>query len=256
MIYTMKIKGIINKGLRLRWVAATVLMLLTTMRLAAQTSQDSWYVGVEGGTAFGYSTFSSAGADKTRVGFDFGVFGGYRLNTALSLELSMKWGRAVLSSRQCCIDAGYWLGSDGVRYDAPVLGMEGWSYKDLRSSVNLQRYGLRLNANILGLFESTKQSRWTASVLPELSLVGTKDNVKNGDRNINRAETWHIGLGCSVMGGYRICDNLSVGIYTGVTFLTGDKMDGIPNHLHHTNYLWESGVRLTYDITCGKEAKK
>lgn len=55
-----------------------------------------------------------------------------------------------MSQRDCCISGNYWLGSDGVRYHAPVLGMEGWDYAGLKSSVTTQRYGLQLNADVLG----------------------------------------------------------------------------------------------------------
>lgn len=56
----------------------------------------SWYGGVEGGAPFSVAVFSSFGADKTRAGYAFGLFGGYRFSRVLSAELSAKWGQTNL----------------------------------------------------------------------------------------------------------------------------------------------------------------
>ena len=37
------------------------------------TGSQGWYAGVEAGMPFGFSTFSSFGHDKTRLGWDAGV---------------------------------------------------------------------------------------------------------------------------------------------------------------------------------------
>ena len=130
-------------------------ILLCAAPLMAQdapenTKSPGWYAGVQGGVPFGVSTFSSFGFDKTRAGFSGGLYGGYRFNPVLSLEAQAVFGKTGMSQRDCCISGNYWLGSDGVRYHAPVLGMEGWDYAGLKSSVTTQRYGLQLNADVLG----------------------------------------------------------------------------------------------------------
>lgn len=132
-------------------------ILLCAAPLMAQdapenTKSPGWYAGVQGGVPFGVSTFSSFGFDKTRAGFSGGVYGGYRFNPVLSLEALAVFGKMSMSQRDCCISGNYWLGSDGVRYHAPVVGMEGWDYAGLKSSVTTQRYGLQLNADVLGFF--------------------------------------------------------------------------------------------------------
>ena len=48
--------------------------------------------------------------------------------------------------------------------------------------------------------------------------------------------------------GYAVSDKLRLGVYTGMTFLTGGRMDGIPRRSHSSNYLWESGVRLSFSF--------
>ena len=63
-----------------------------------KTGQKGWYVGVEGGMPFGFSTFSSFGHDKTRLGWAAGLYGGYRFNSIFSAELSAKYGEMNLKS--------------------------------------------------------------------------------------------------------------------------------------------------------------
>ena len=42
------------------------------VREDGKTGQQGWYVGVEGGMPFGFSTFSSFGHDKTQLGWAAG----------------------------------------------------------------------------------------------------------------------------------------------------------------------------------------
>lgn len=210
-------------------------------------AERGWYMGVQGGIPFGISTFSSFGTDKTRAGVSAGVYGGYRFNPVLSAELSMKWGKTVLSARECCAASGYWLGADGTCYYAPVADMEGWDYAGLKSSVGMQRYGVRLNVNLLGFFNRTRQSRWTLELSPELAAVGTRATLKTiaEDTEVRKGTTnWHLGAGGNLQAGYALTKNLNVGIYSGITWLSGSRMDGIPKHGHTANHIWESGVRI------------
>ena len=222
-------------------------------RLAAeQAARDArpgvkgWYIGLQGGVPFGVSQFSSFGADKTRVGWTAGLHGGYRFNRVLSLEAQAAWGEVNLAQRECCISGNYWLGSDGVRYYAPVLGMEGWDYAGLTSRVTMQRYGLQLNADVLGFFPSTRQSRWSFEVSPLLAAVGTKASLSTLDGGKEANTEWHLGVGGNIQAGYRFACGMGVGIYSGITYLTGNGMDGLPKSGHKANYLWESGIRLNW----------
>lgn len=216
-----------------------------------------WYGGIEGGVPFGFSTFSSFGADKVRAGYAFGLFGGYRFNPVLSADISMKWGKNALSARECCAASDYWLGADGNTYHSPVAGMDGYDYAELKSIVSLQQYGVRLNVNLLGFFAATRQSRWTLEVSPMLAAVGTKATVKTlaGNNNLMQDNTrWHLGAGGNLQAGYRLTEHLRVGVYSGITWLTGKGMDGIAEHVHDANLVWESGVRVGW--TFGKSRKK
>lgn len=218
-----------------------------------------WYGGIEGGVPFGVSTISSFGADKTRAGYALGLFGGYQFNPVLSVELSAKWGKANLSARDCCIESGYWLGTDGVTYHAPVAGFGGADYADLKSAVSLQQYGVRLNVNLLGLFRRTRQSRWRLELSPMIAAVGTKADVKTiaGGRSLIEGKTrWHLGGGGNLQVSYAVTDKLHLGVYSGITCLTGKGMDEVAEHIHDDNFLWESGMRISLALGKGRKQTK
>ena len=71
---------------------------------------------------------------------------------------------------------------------------------------------------------------------------------------MNCTTSVHFGIGVELSLGYRITDNLSASIYSGVTYLTGARMDGMPEYLHRNNYVWDSGVKLTWRF--GKKRAK
>ena len=212
-----------------------------------KTGQQGWYVGVEGGMPFGFSTFSSFGHDKTRLGWAAGLYGGYRFNSIFSAELSVKYGEMNLSAQDCCVERNYWLGSDGVLYNAGVLGMDSWEYADLKSHVKMGQYGARVNINLLGLFHQTADCRWDLAVSPHIYAVTTKADIQTiaDDAKVMKGSAnWHLGYGADLQVGYQLTSCLKLGIYSGLTRLTGERMDGMPEHLHKNNFVWESGIRL------------
>lgn len=222
-----------------------------------KTISQGWYVGVEGGMPFGFSTFSSFGHDKTHLGWAAGLYGGYRFNSIFSAELSAKYGEVNMSAQDCCVERNYWLGSDGVRYKAGVLGMDSWEYADLKSRVRMGRYGARVNVHLLGLFHKTANSRWDLAVSPHIYAVTTKADIQTiaDDAKVMKGSTnWHLGYGADLQVGYQLTSCLKLGIYSGLTRLTGERMDGMPEHLHKNNFIWESGIRL--GISFAKAKKK
>ena len=222
-----------------------------------KTGQQGWYIGVEGGMPFGFSTFSSFGHDKTHLGWAAGLYGGYRFNSIFSAELSAKYGEVNMSAQDCCVERNYWLGSDGVLYKAGVLGMDSWEYADLKSRVRMGRYGARVNVNLLGLFHKTANSRWDLAVSPHIYAVTTKADIQTiaDEAKVMKGSTnWHLGYGADLQVGYQLTSCLKLGIYSGLTRLTGERMDGMPEHLHKNNFVWESGIRL--GISFAKAKKK
>ena len=222
-----------------------------------KTISQGWYVGIEGGMPFGFSTFSSFGHDKTHLGWAAGLYGGYRFNSIFSAELSAKYGEMNLSAQDCCVERNYWLGSNGVLYNAGVLGMDSWEYADLKSHVKMGQYGARVNINLLGLFHQTANSRWDLAVSPHIYAVTTKADIRTiaDDAKVMKGSTnWHLGYGADLQVGYQLTSCLKLGIYSGLTRLTGERMDGMPEHLHKNNFVWESGIRL--GISFAKAKKK
>ncbi|MQN89148.1 OmpA family protein [Prevotella copri] len=217
-----------------------------------KTISQGWYVGIEGGMPFGFSTFSSFGHDKTHLGWAAGIYGGYRFNSIFSAELSAKYGEMNLSAQDCCVERNYWLGSDGVLYKAGVLGMDSWEYANLKSHVCIGQYGARVNINLLGLFPQTADSRWDLAVSPHIYAVTTKADIHTiaDDAKVMKGSTnWHLGYGADLLVGYQLTSCLKLGIYSGLTRLTGERMDGMPEHLHKNNFVWESGVRLGINLS-------
>lgn len=217
-----------------------------------KATSHGWYVGIEGGMPFGFSTFSSFGHDKTHLGWAAGLYGGYRFNSIFSAELSAKYGEMNLSAQDCCVERNYWLGSDGVLYKAGVLGMDSWEYANLKSHVRMGWYGARVNVNLLGLFHKTANCRWDLAVSPHIYAVTTKADIRTiaDDAKVMKGSTnWHLGYGADLQVGYQLTSCLKLGIYSGLTRLTGERMDGMPEHLHKNTFVWESGVRLGINLS-------
>ncbi len=223
-----------------------------------RTDSQGWYIGIEGGMPLGFSTFSSFGHDKTHLGWAAGLYGGYRFNSIFSAELSAKYGELNLSAQDCCVERNYWLGSDGMLYNAGVLGMDSWEYANLKSHVRMGRYGARVNVNLLGLFHKTANSRWDLAVSPHIYAVTTKADIQtiSDDVKVMKGSTnWHLGYGADLQVGYQLNSFLKLGIYSGLTRFTGKRMDGMPKHLHKNNFVWESGIRLGINLSKKKKNK-
>lgn len=244
--------------IRIRLLIAILASVFPLSTMKAEEGKDvlapsqGWYIGVEGGMPFGFSTFSSLGHDKTHLGWAAGLYGGYRFNSIFSAELSAKYGEMNLSAQDCCVERNYWLGSDGVLYNAGVLGMDSWEYANLKSHVRMGRYGARVNVHLLGLFHKTANSRWDLAVSPHIYAVTTKADIRTiaDDVKVMKGSTnWHLGYGADLQVGYQLTSCLKLGIYSGLTRLTGERVDGMPEHLHKNNFVWESGVRLGINLS-------
>lgn len=238
---------------QIRLLVAVLVSILSFSFAKAEASDSNlpdskgWYLGVDGGLPFGLSTFSSFGHDKTHLGWAAGIYGGYRFNPIFSAELSARYGEVNLSAQGCCVERNNWLGSDGILYKAGVLGMDSWEYAQLKSHVRMGWYGARVHVNLLGLLRNTAHSRWTVAVSPHLYAVTTCADIQTlaDHAEVMKGSTrWHLGYGASLQAGYQLTSNLNLGIYSGLTRLSGERMDGMPEHLHKNNFVWESGIRL------------
>lgn len=213
----------------------------------ADNTAAGFYVGLHTGMPMSTANFSSFGADQFRPGWAAGLAGGYRFNALWALEVSATWGQQFMAERSCCFFKDYFLGTDGLRHKYVPAGLEGHYYKDLKSRVFVQRYGVQAHMNVLALFAATKDSRWRVELSPGLSAVGTSATLlhkTDASLVVGNSDAWHLGLGLGAQASYAVTPAISLGLYGGYTHLTGKPMDGMPQ-LHVTNGIIDAGLKVT-----------
>ena len=233
----------------------SILMLLAMLAAGVQTAsaQDSsqrdykrgWYAGLHGGTSFGQATFRSITESKTNVGAQFGVFGGYQLSRLFSVEALATMGGQKQTSLDC---DPYWLATDGAFTFAPVLGKQGNYYRDLEAKTQWMRLGLQANFNVLSLI-TKPTTRWSVTFSPQVSAVTTRTKHLATGYEQEFDRQWHLGLGGQAAVGYRVARNFGLQLYGGITCLTNDRFDNIPEHCHKSNLIYEAGLKLSYHFT-------
>ena len=231
----------------------TVLLGLSSV---ARAQENPWYVGLGGGTSFGQATFSSITQDGIRNwGIQGGLFGGYQFSRLVSVEAGFQMGRQSQFNLDCC---PYWLATDGTWKATQVLDRDGWYFEDLTVPTRWFKLGLQANFNLLSFIKGN--DRWSLDLSPQLSVVNTKSTWKGelskgqGYHEEAQPANWHLGLGGQIDAGYAFNDNWKLGIYGGITALTGKRFDMIPNKAHNTNLIYDAGLKLTYSF--GKNKKK
>ena len=230
-------------------------MLLTTLSINAQEKEskrfynEGFYIGTHAAATSAESNFSSFGVDKFYPGWNAGVNAGYRFTIIWSLELSSSWSQVSLAEQDCCLSRNYILGYDLNRYyDRNVIpeGMIGQFYSNIMSKVFVQRYGLQVNFNILGLFNRTKQGPWRLNLSPAIYAAGTHANILIKDTKAPMAKditAWHLGYGGQLFTSYAVAKNMHVGLYGAYTQYIGSPIDGLPR-VHSTNYTADAGVKF------------
>lgn len=205
-----------------------------------------WYIGVGGGLSFGRSTFCSFAMDGTRPGFNVGVLGGYKINKLLSAELTLDYTRMDLRTYDCC--QLLWLAADGNRYAAPVAGMKNYAYNDLRAVTNLFGLGAHLNIDLVSLWN--EHSRWSALVSPAIYGVYSSADLKqlSTGAKATDATAFHFGAGLDLGGGYQFTDCFGLRLSTGINYLTGKGIDGLPQEEHKANYVWNTSLKLIFKL--------
>ena len=238
--------------------AFTLLLLMAFMAAWVQTalaqtdSRDynrGWYAGLSGGTSFGQATFRSITESKTHVGAQFGVFGGYQFSHLFSVEALATMGGQKQTSLDC---DPYWLATDGEFTFAPVLGKQGNYYRDLEAKTQWMRFGLQANFDVLSLL-TKPTTRWSVTLSPQVSAVTTRTKHLAIAYNQEYDRQCHLGLGGQAAVGYRVGRNVSLQLYGGITCLTGQRFDNIPEHCHKSNLIYEAGLKVSYHF--GKSSK-
>ena len=214
---------------------------------------SKWYIGADAGISFGHGTFASFGAKKTRVGYGFGLLGGYHINSFLSTEAGLRYGRLELGAYDCCKDLYL---ADGNRYYAPLAGAKNYRYGDLFSAVNLYELGLHLNIDFVKMFRP--ESRWSFLLSPAVYGVASKATVKtteDGNEVLKGDGQMHFGVGGNLGVGYQVSPRVNLRLYSGMTYITGKGIDAMPQTEHTSNYTWNTGLKVTFALG-GCKAKK
>lgn len=230
-------------------MAAAPLLVNAQTVPADSVATRGWYAGIQAGTALGQCTFRSITEHDTRLGFQGGAFVGYEFSRVLSAEVSAVIGSQKQSACDCC---PYWLGENGVRHYASQGYKSGWYYSDLTASTTWQRFGLQANVDLLPLFIK-RGTRWSVRVSPQLSAVHTGTELRDPqDRAVTvswaDASQWHLGLGGQLSAGYAVSRRVGLSVYGGMTSLSGDRFDLLPEHGHRSNLIFDAGIRLVYHI--------
>jgi len=210
-----------------------------------------WYLGIKGGVPFGVSTFSSFGKDKTRLGWTGGVYGGYNINPIFSVEAFYSTGE--ISGMSVQDDFGYYLSKDG---EFSFNDYNGSSYNDIYSTASMQRYGLQWNMDIIQLLYLDDEINFKLVLSPSVSAVSTRATIKDieddnvvleGKNNLNPA------VGSDLSLGYKLGKHLNAQVYTSFSWVFGNRIDGMPQHLYDNNFITELGIKCAW--TFGKKIK-
>ena len=214
---------------------------------ALQPAEHPWYVGIGGGTSFGQCTFYSITENGIRNwGLQGGLFGGYKFNRLISLEAGFQMGGQSQFNLDCC---PYWLSTDGEWKATQVLDMDGWYFDDMEVATRWAKFSVQGNFDMLSFIRNNR--RWSLDLSPQISVVNTKSKWMGelsrgqGFHEEMQPGQWHLGLGGQVGAGFAITPNWKVGIYGGITALTGKRFDGIPTNVHKTNLIWDAGLKLS-----------
>ena len=225
---------------------------------ALQRVDDPWYIGIGGGTSFGQCTFYSITEEGIRSwGLQGGLFGGYKFNRLISLEVGAQVGGQKQFNLDCC---PYWLGTDGVWQATQVIDKDGWYFDDMTVPTRWFRFAVQGNFDLLSFIKGNE--RWSLDLSPQISVVNTVSkwtgNLSHGQGYHEELQPgqWHVGLGGQLGAGFAISPHWKVGLYGGITSLLGKRFDGIPTNVHKTNLIWDAGLKLTFTFGNNKKKKE
>lgn len=245
-----------------RRILAVALLLAGAVLGASAQPDRSWFVSLQGGTAFGQGTFRSITEHRIHWGYQGGLSAGYHFSRFFSLEVGGQYAATSQYALDCC---QYWLSSDGVRYFVPVLGESGWDYHDLRTDTRWGKAYLQANLDLLTLV-TRPSSRWSLTVSPQIAAVTTQtrrvasvlpySSAWEPNSDVLFKRQWHLGLGGQASLGFQISRRIGAALYGGITCLTGERFDNIPEHAHKSNLIWDAGVKLSFRFGgAGKRAR-
>lgn len=215
---------------------------------ALEPVDDPWYISVGLGTSFGQCTFRSITEHSTDFGAQGGIYGGYRLNKLFSVETGLQFGAQTQRALDCC---PYWLSESMERNFYPVNGQKGWYYHDLEDKTQWAKLSVQANFDLFTLF-TEPDNRWSLNLSPQVSAATTATRLITPDSEMDFDRQWHAGLGGQASVGYQVTPKIGLLMYSGITCLTGDRFDNIPEHGHKSNLIWDAGLKLSLNISSSK----
>lgn len=240
-----------------------VMLLLAGAAFSSAAQPDRpWSVTLQGGTAFGQGTFRSITEDQIHWGYQGGLSVGYSFGRFFSLEVGGQYAFTNQYALDCC---PYWLSADGQRYFAPLPDGDGWYYSQLRTDTQWGKAYLQANLDLLSLV-TRPTSRWSLTVSPQVSAVTTQtrrvasvlpySSAWEPNSDVLFKRQWHLGLGGQASLGFQFSKTVGAALYGGITCLTGERFDNIPEHAHKSNLLWDAGLKLSFRFGgAGKRAR-
>lgn len=218
---------------------------------SANNHQDdfsNWYAGVEYSIPFLSGDMSSFADDKTYIGSQFGLRGGYQFNRLFGLELSFSYARSKVGSKSYSLD--YIIGPDAMTYYPPTT-LEGTKYSDAYSRVTYFQFGLHPSINLNNIFVKPNEShRFTFLFQPGIYLqkfsptlfnknTGDKLDVRNLDNSFN------LGLGADFAVRFKASRDIDLQIRSGMIWINNNDFDGISTEARaKDSYMWTSGISV------------
>lgn len=206
-----------NKAIKLTLLFLGILIAIPNIH-----AQDKkWFVGGEYSLPQTYYRSKSTSLA--------GVYGGYRLNSYLSAELGGRMGY--------------------MDYNLPISHSLYYMIKDVKllvSNVDYKEVSARLNFDALNFFLK-KQVPFSVEVSPKLGMAFTQSNLSvitgsEAYRMKNNPKSRML-AGMNLQLSYRILDMVKLGVYGGITSVSGASMDLFEDK--HPNLILDKGVSVS-----------
>lgn len=213
----------------------------------------SAYFGVGVGTTFAVSTFSTVGHERTTPRVSSQIFGGYEFSKMFSAELGVGYTNLYMTTGKGT--KNYYIAEGQAVYipspDAEDSG-DYAQYSDLKSKSNLISVEARFNINLMAL--SSYKSNWGLLLTPKVGYAysdavieihkgSTDQTFQSKDQTAS-----HAILGLDFSGEYAFNKKTSLRLTTGVSYLTGKGIDGVPQVQYDSNYTWTTTVNFVYRL--------
>lgn len=217
-----------------------------------------WYVGAEYGLPFLFGDFTSFSTDKTYIGYQYGGFAGYQLNSWVGLELSARAGAAKMGAKSYATD--YLLNGEGMTYYVQQ-SFPTWKYNDVYSKVRFVNLGFQMNLNVNNFFsENTGNRRWTVLLSPAVYAQHFSPElfVKEDGKELSGSGSgkWNFGAGGDISLRYKASRLFDVQLRTGISWVNNHKMDGVSTLINSKDhfmssagisFIWKTGKKGTKD---------